>query len=151
MTSILFRIVRICSSLFKCKYLKNEKHFLHVLFHLWYLHQILKIFEKKMIMIANVFSQLLNVKDLLRPLSKNRCFRTSFDSQHVKWSQTLVKSAWQHSDHIFWSLSGRMIWKLSPFFKFKILGMFVNILTARDKYTGQDCQNLQINTQMQLS
>ena len=60
-TSILFRIVRIWSSLFKCNYLKNKKHFLSFLFHLWNLHQILNIFDKKKIVIASVFSKLMTL------------------------------------------------------------------------------------------
>ena len=69
MTSILLGIVRICSSLLKCNYLKNKKLFLRFLFDLRNLHQIFNIFEKKMIVIANVFPRLLSVKDLVRPLS----------------------------------------------------------------------------------
>ena len=65
MTSILFGIVTICSSLFKCSFLKNEKLFLNFLFHLWNLHQILNIFEKKIIVIANVFPRLQTVKTWL--------------------------------------------------------------------------------------
>ena len=57
-TTILFRIVRICRSLFKSSYLKNEKHFLGFWFHLCNPHQILNIFRKKKILIANVFSKL---------------------------------------------------------------------------------------------
>ena len=83
MASILFRIARIWSSLFKCNYLKNKKLFLNFLFHLWNLHQILKIFEKYIIVIANVFSKLQNVKDLVKPLSRKHRFRTSFDTRHV--------------------------------------------------------------------
>ena len=45
-----------------------------------------KHFEKKMIEIANVFPKLQTVKILFRALSKNRCFRKRFDSQHVKVS-----------------------------------------------------------------
>ena len=45
-----------------------------------------------MILIANVFPKLETVKILLRPLSKKRRFRTRFDSEHVKASQTLAKS-----------------------------------------------------------
>ena len=83
MASILFRIARIWSSLFKCNYLKNKKLFLNFLFHLWNLHQILKIFEKNIIVIANVFPKLQNVKDLVKPLSRKHRFRTSFDTRHV--------------------------------------------------------------------
>ena len=60
-TSILCRIVRICCSLFKSSYLKNKKHFLDVLFHLWNLAQILNIFKEKKILIANVFPKLAKV------------------------------------------------------------------------------------------
>ena len=48
-------------SLFKFIYLKNKKHFLDFLFHLWNLHQILNVFEKKKILIANVFPKLKTV------------------------------------------------------------------------------------------
>ena len=50
-----------------------------------------KRFEKKMIVIANVLPILQTVEDLVAPLSKKRHFRTSFYSQHVKLSQTLLK------------------------------------------------------------
>ena len=43
--------------------------------------------------ITNAFSNLKTVKDGVRQMSKRPHFRTPFDSQHVKVSQTLVKSA----------------------------------------------------------
>ena len=69
MASILFGIVRCRRSVFKGKYLKNEKLILDVLFYFWNLHQILNIFKKKKIVIANVFPNLQTVKYLVRPLS----------------------------------------------------------------------------------
>ena len=57
------------------------------------LHQILNILKKKMIVIATLFRKLQTVKDLVRPLFKKHRFRKSFDNQHVKESQSLVKSA----------------------------------------------------------
>ena len=45
-----------------------------------------------MMVIANVLPKLQTVNILVRPLSKNRRFRTRFDIQHVKGSQILVKS-----------------------------------------------------------
>ena len=51
-----------------------------------------KHFQEKMIVIANVFPKLPTVKDLVKPLFRKRYFRTSFGTQHVKRSQTLVKS-----------------------------------------------------------
>ena len=46
-----------------------------------------------MTVIATLLRKLQAVKDLVGPLSKKHDFRTPFDSQDVKGSQTLVKSA----------------------------------------------------------
>ena len=46
-----------------------------------------------MIVIATLLRKLQAVKDLVRPLSKKHRFKTLFDRQHVKRSQTLPKSA----------------------------------------------------------
>ena len=56
------------------------------------LHQILNILNKRMIVIANIFAKLETVKNLFRPLSKNRRLRRHFESQHVKVSQILAES-----------------------------------------------------------
>ena len=150
-TSILFRIVRICRSLFKSSNLKNKKLFLGFLFHLWNLHQILKIFKKKKILIANVFPKLATVQGLVTPLTIQRRLKTSFDSQHVKRFQTLVKSSWEHFYHIFSSLWGEMTWKISTWLKFVIIGFFANTWTADYKYQVPDCENLPFPIQIQLS
>ena len=71
---------------------QKGKGFLNFSFHFWNVHQVLNILEKRMIVIANLFSKLETVKILLRPLSKKRCFRRRLDSQHVKASQILAKS-----------------------------------------------------------
>ena len=65
------------------------------------------------------------VNDFVRALSKKRCFRTSSQSQHVKGSQALVKSTWEHFYHIFWSLWEELIWQMFPLLKFDILRYFV--------------------------
>ena len=44
-----------------------------------------------------------------------------------------------------------MICKISPLFKFEILGLFVNTLTVDDKYPVQDCENLQLPIEVQIS
>ena len=44
-----------------------------------------------------------------------------------------------------------MICKGSPLFNFEILGVFVNTVTADDKYPVRDCENLQFSIQMQSS
>ena len=57
------------------------------------LHQILNILKKKMIVIATLFRKLQTLKGLVRPVSKKHTFRAPFYSQHVKVSETLLKSA----------------------------------------------------------
>ena len=57
-----------------------------------------------MIVKATLFWKLHTVKDLFRPLSKKQRFRIPFESQHVKVSETFLKSARQHFHQIFSSL-----------------------------------------------
>ena len=71
---------------------QKRKSFLNFFYHFWNLKKNLNILEKRMIVLANAFPKLETVKILLRRLFKNRCFRTRFDSQHVKVSQILAKS-----------------------------------------------------------
>ena len=63
------------------------------MFKFWNLHQILSIFKKNMRVIATFFRKLETAKDFFRPISKKHSFGTPFDSQQVKGSQSLVKSA----------------------------------------------------------
>ena len=135
----------------QCNYLKSEMVFLNFLFHFLNLHQILNILKKSMIVIGNAFLKLQSVKILVRPLSKKRRFRTCFDSQHVKASQVLVKSPWEHFYHVLWSFSLKLIWKMSPLLFGEVLLMSVKTLTADGKYFVKDCKNLQLPIQMQLS
>ena len=71
----------------------KPKTFSDSLYYFWNVHQILNILKKKMTVIATFLWKLQAVKDFLRPLSEKHCFRTPLDSQHVKGSQTLAKSA----------------------------------------------------------
>ena len=54
-----------------------------------------------MIVRATLLRKLQPVKNLGRQLSEKHRFRTPFDSQHVKGSQPVVKSALEHFDYIF--------------------------------------------------
>ena len=130
MARIMFKIVRICNSQFKSNYLKNEKAFLNFLLHFWNLHQYLNILNKRMIVIANVFPKLETVNILLRPLFKKRLFRTRFDREQVKASETLAKSPWERFCHVFSSFSGKLIWKMSSIVWGEVLVVFFIRLTA---------------------
>ena len=99
---------------------------------------------------ANVFPKLETVKIFLRSLPKKQPLRTRFDSQHVKASQILSNSPRECFFHVFLSFSGKLILKISLLTLCKMLGVFPNTLTADGMYPVQDCENLQLPTQMQL-
>ena len=104
-----------------------------------------------MIVIANVFPKLQTVKSSVRKLSQEHRFRTGFGSQYVKDSQMLPQIPWERFDHLFLSLSVKLIWKISPLVLAEILEGFVNEWTAYGKYPVQGFENLQLPIQMQLS
>ena len=60
-----------------------------------------KHFEKKMIVIPNVFPTSPTMNYLVRPLCENLRFGTRFGKQHVKVSQKLAKSPWENFFHVF--------------------------------------------------
>ena len=66
-----------------------------------------------MTVIAYVFPKLQTAKELVRPMSKKRRFRTPLGSQDVKYCQSFVKSARQHFYHIFPSHFEKFSWKIS--------------------------------------
>ena len=76
------------------------------------------IFKQNKIVIANVLPKLATVQGLVTPLTIQRRLKTSFDSQHVKRFQTLLKSSWEHFHHISSSLWGEMICDISTWLKF---------------------------------
>ena len=61
--------------------------------------------------------------------------RTLMHSQHVKGSETLLKTLRQNFFHIFWSRWKKINSKNSILVVFEILRLFVNILTPDDKYS----------------
>ena len=93
---------------------EKQKNFLSFLFHWWSHHQILTIFKKKKIVIANVFPKLATVQGFVTPLTIQRCLKTSVEGQNVKWFQTLVKSSWEHFYHISSSLWKKWFGKYLP-------------------------------------
>ena len=53
-------------------------------------------YQKKEMVIANLFPKLVTAQRLVTPLTIQRRLKISFDSRHVKPIQTLVKSSWEH-------------------------------------------------------
>ena len=89
-------------------------------------------------------------KDFATPLFKKHRFRTPFDCQHVKGSQPLLKSAWEHFHLVFSSLWDNLISNIPSLLTFSIFGLLGIILTANEKYALRDCQNLFTPVQMHL-
>ena len=74
--------------------------------------------------------------------SKRSCFRTPFANERVNGFVILLKSAGHHYYPLFSSIRGKLSWKKSPSVWYEILRLFVNGLTADDKYSGSNMQNL---------
>ena len=111
----------------------------------------MNILKKIMTSIANVFRKLQTAKDVVRQLSKKSRFRRPFDKQHCKRSRPFLKSVGQHFYQIYWSLWSQLSWKKSVIVIWKILGLFVNILTADEKYSLVNRDSLMQHIQTQLS
>ena len=91
------------------------------------------------------------MKDVATETSKRSCFRTPFPNEPVSGFQTLLKSGRHHYYSLFSSIRGKLTWKKSPSVWYKILRLFLNALTADDKYSGSNIQNLLQQFQTPLS
>ena len=104
-----------------------------------------------MTLIADVFAKLRTSKNTVRKLSKNSRFREPFHKQHGEWVQKPLKSEWQHVYHMYWLLRRQLNWRKFLLEIFKILKLFVKILTAHDKYSLLNRDNLTEAIQILLS
>ena len=103
-----------------------------------------------MTLIADAFAKLRTPKSGVKWLSKKSCFWGEFEMEHRKRSQTLLKSERQHFYEIFWSLWRKLSRKKSLVVICKISRLFVNTLTANDKYALLNKDNLMQLIHMQL-
>ena len=84
-------------------------------------------------------------------MSKKSCFGKPFANERVNGSQTLLKSARHHYYPLFSSIRGKLSCKKSPSVWYEILSLFVNALTADDKYSDSNMQNFPQQFQTPLS
>ena len=91
------------------------------------------------------------LKDVATETSGRSCFRTPFANERVNGFQTLLKSAPHYYYPLFSSIRGKLSWKKLPAVWYEILRLFVNALTADDKYSGSNMQNLLQQFQTPLS
>ena len=151
MTSVPAILCRSYGNNFKRHYLRNKTLFLDLLYDIRNVHQILSIFKKKMDLLLELFPKLFILKDVVTYTSKSTCFRTLFGNERVTGFQTLLKSARHHYYPLFSSIRGKLSWKKCALVRSEILRLFVNTLTADDKYFRRNMQNLQGQLQKPFS
>ena len=91
------------------------------------------------------------LKYMATETSIRSCFRTPLANERVNGFQTLLKSAQRHYYPLFSSIRGKLSWKKSPSVWYEILRLFLHALTADDKYSGSNMQNLPQQFQTPLS
>ena len=100
-----------------------------------------------MTLIADIFPKLGTPKNVVKQLSKKSPIRGPFDKKHGKGDQTMLKSERHQLYHIF-----RSLWMILSYKKIcKVLKIFVNILTADDKYFLLNGDNLRKPILIRLS
>ena len=90
-------------------------------------------------------------KEVPTETSRNSCFRTPFGNQRINWFQTPLKVASHHYYPFSSWISGKLSWKKTALLWLKILRLFVNTLTADDKYSCRNMQNFLQQLQTLLS
>ena len=111
----------------------------------------MNIFKKEKTLLADVFLRLRTPKNVVTWMFKNSRFRLPFQKQHGTPVPTLFKSERQNLCHIYWSIWRQLGCKKAPLVRCKILRLFVNTLSADDKYSLLNRVSLTQPIQMQLS
>ena len=104
-----------------------------------------------MTLIADVFPKLRTPENLVRSMSKKTRFKGSFEKQHGKRAQTLLKLAWQHLYDIYWSLWRQLTCKRSLVVTCKISRLFPKTLCDDAKFSLFNRSNLTEPILMQVS
>ena len=100
------------------------------------------IFRKNMTLIAYLFLRLRPAKIVVSYMCKKSRFRLPFQKEHGKLVSTLFKFERQHLYHIYWSTGRQFSCKKSPLVICPRLSLFVNTMTAVDKCSLPNRDNL---------
>ena len=79
----------------------NQKKVIDFFLHFMNVHKIWTILKKKLSLGGYFFLNLETAKSLVTEMPKNPPVRTLMDSQHLKGTEKLLKSAQQYFCHIF--------------------------------------------------
>ena len=111
----------------------------------------MSIFNKKMTLIAYLFLRLPHAKNVVRYMSKKSRLRLPFQKEHGKRVSTLFKSERECLRHIYCSTGRQFSCKKSLLVIWKSLRLFVNTMSAVDKCSLPNRDNLMQPIHMQLS
>ena len=134
MTCILVITERDSRNKFQRNSIKKKKHFLELSLHFWNL-ETFRILKKKMLLMTLIFPKLLIPKNVVTWMSESCYFRRPFASKHVKESQTLLMSAWQHFYGKFPFMSKKVRCISSLLFGSKIWRVSFTTCTSNDMYS----------------
>ena len=104
-----------------------------------------------MTLIADVFPKLRTPKNMVRSMPEKSHFRRSVEKQQIKCVQTLLKLERKLLYHIYWSLGRQLSYEESLLMICKISKLFPNTLSANDKYSLLDRDNVTQRIKMELS
>ena len=109
------------------------------------------IFKKTITLIAYWFLRLQPAKNMVRYMCKKSRLRLPFQKEHGKRVSTLFKFERQHLYHIYWSKGRQISCKKSILVIWKSSRLFVNTMSAVDKCSLPNRDNLMEPIHMQLS
>ena len=111
----------------------------------------LEHFEKKYEYPSLIISEIMDCERGDYLTSKRSCFRRPYGNQPVNGFQTLLNSARHHYYPIFPCIWDILSWKKSALVWSEILRLFVNTLTADNKYSRCNVHNFAQQVQTRLS
>ena len=113
----------------------NQKNLINLFLHFPNVHQIWNTLKKKVTLGSYLVLNLETAKSSVTYMATKPRVRTLSDSQHIKGTEKLLKSAPQYFFHIYWSLWIEISSKKSVLVVSVILRVFVNILIPDDTYS----------------
>ena len=108
------------------------------------------IFRKKMTLIAYLFLRLRLAKNVVRYMCKKFRLRLTFKKEQGKRVSTLFKFERQHKWHIYYSMGRQCSCNKSLLLRCQRLRLFVNTMSALDKWSLRNRDNLMQPIHMQL-
>ena len=111
----------------------------------------MNIFKKKMTLIANLFLRLRPAKNVVTYMCKKSSFRLPFQKEPGKLGSTLFKFERKEMHDIYCSTGRQLSCKKSLLLICQRLRLFVNTMTAVDKRSLPNRDNLMECIHMQLS